>query len=396
MTLRVLFLVNSLCVGGAEKHVVSLVNGLDPARHRLALTALKRDEALLPQIAPHRLPDGLSCLDVAQGLSWHAVHRLARQLDAQRTDVLVCTNMYALLYGWLARALCRRGAKVRLVEVFHSTLPESRKEARHMVLYRHLVRRADLLVFVCQAQADHWHVHGLRARQDVVIHNGIDTARFRDTWSPEDKRRLRSQQGFSETDLVVGLCGVMRPEKAHGDFLRALAQTANSAHTEYTSRTAQTASTPDLAGQKQRVCGWLIGDGPLRAALERDIDALGLRERVRISGFVQDVRPLVAACDAMAITSTTETFSLAALEAMALGKPLLMTDVGGARVQVRHGDNGWLVPVGDVNAMAGALARWQDPAAREAMGQRAAAQVREHFELAGMVQGFERQFSALV
>ena len=381
MTLRVLFLVNSLCVGGAEKHVVSLVNGLDPARHRLALTALKRDEALLPQIAPHRLADGLDCLDVAQGLCWEAVRRLARQLDAQRTDVLVCTNMYALLYGWLARALCRRGAKVRLVEVFHSTLPESRKEARHMVLYRHLVRRADLLVFVCQAQADHWHVHGLRARQDVVIHNGIDTARFRDAWSLDDKRRLRAQHGFGEDDLVVGLCGVMRPEKAHGDFLRALAQSATTART---------------AGPGQRVCGWLIGDGPLRAALERDIDALGLRERVRISGFVQDVRPLVAACDAMAITSTTETFSLAALEAMALGKPLLMTDVGGAREQVRDGHSGWLVPVGDVNAMADALARWLEPTAREAMGRRAAAEVRERFELAGMVQGFERQFSALV
>jgi glycosyltransferase involved in cell wall biosynthesis len=380
MTLRVLFLVNSLCVGGAEKHVVSLVNGLDATRHRLALTALKREEALLPQIAPHRLADGLACLDVAQGLSWGAVRRLARQLDAQRTDVLVCTNMYALLYGWLARALSRRGPQVRLVEVFHSTLPESRKEARHMVLYRHLVRRADMLVFVCQAQADHWHVHGLRARQDVVIHNGIDTARFSDSWSPEDKRRLRAEQGFAETDLVVGLCGVMRPEKAHGDFLRALAQVVQE---------------PETARKGQRVCGWLIGDGPLRAALERDIDALGLRERVRISGFVQDVRPLVAACDAMAITSTTETFSLAALEAMALGKPLLMTDVGGAREQVRHGHNGWLVPVGDVQAMAGALARWLDPAAREAMGQRAAAQVREHFELAGMVQGFERQFSAL-
>lgn len=390
MTLRVLFLVNSLCVGGAEKHVVSLVNGLDPARHRLALTTLKRDEALLPQIASHRLADGLACLDVAQGLSWGAVRRLTRQLDAQRTDVLVCTNMYALLYGWLARALSRRGPQVRLVEVFHSTLPESRKEARHMVLYRHLVRRADMLVFVCQAQADHWHVHGLRARQDVVIHNGIDTARFSDSWSPEDKRRLRAEQGFAETDLVVGLCGVMRPEKAHGDFLRALAQVVQKGQEGQGAETARTAE------PGQRVCGWLIGDGPLRAALERDIDALGLRERVRISGFVQDVRPLVAACDAMAITSTTETFSLAALEAMALGKPLLMTDVGGAREQVRHGHNGWLVPVGDVNAMAGALARWQDPAAREAMGRRAAAEVRERFELAGMVHGFERQFNALV
>jgi glycosyltransferase involved in cell wall biosynthesis len=374
MTLRVLFLVNSLCVGGAEKHVVSLVNGLDAGRHRLALTALKREEALLPQIGPHRLADGLACLEVERGLSWEAVRRLARQLDAQRTDVLVCTNMYALLYGWLARTLSRRGAQVRLVEVFHSTLPESRKEARHMVLYRHLVRRADLLVFVCQAQADHWHVHGLRARRDAVIHNGIDTARFTDVWSDEDKHRLRQHNGFGQDDLVVGLCGVMRPEKAHGDFLQALAL---------------------LAARGQRVCGWLIGDGPLRAALERDIDALGLRDRVRISGFVQDVRPLVAACDAMAITSLTETFSLAALEAMALGKPVLMTDVGGAREQVRHSHSGWLVPVGDVSAMAQGLQQWLDPMRRRAMGGHAAAEVRSRFDLSTMVEGFERQFAVL-
>lgn len=374
MTLRVLFLVNSLCVGGAEKHVVSLLNGLDERRHRLGLTALKRDEALLPQIEPWRVADGIACLDVDRGLDWGAVRRLARQLDEQCTDILLCTNMYALLYGWLARRLSRRGAQVRLAEVFHSTLPESRREARHMVLYRHLVRRADLLVFVCQAQADHWHVHGLRARQDVVIHNGIDTARFTDTWTPQDKQSLRVRHGFAATDVVVGLCGVMRPEKAHADFLQALAR---------------------LARRGQRVCGWLIGDGPLRPRLERDIDALGLRDRVRIAGYVQDVRPLVAACDAMAITSTTETFSIAALEAMALGKPMLMTDVGGAREQVHHGRNGLLVPVGDIPALADGLAQWLEPSRRTAMGRRAQADVRARFDVASMVWGFEREFAAL-
>lgn len=374
MTLSVLFLVNSLCVGGAEKHVVSLVNGLDARRHRLALTALKREESLLPQIDRRQLADGLRCLDIDHGVDWLAVRRLARQLDEQRTDILLCTNMYALLYGWLARGLSHRGAQVRLVEVFHSTLPASRKDARDMVLYRHVVRRTDLLVFVCQAQADHWHVHGLHARQDAVIHNGIDIARFTDQWSAQDKRQLRRAQGFADEDLVVGLCGVMRPEKAHGDFLRALAC---------------------LAGRGQRVCGWLIGDGPLRASLEREIDALGLRDRVRISGFVQDVRPLVAACDAMAITSITETFSIAALEAMALGKPMLMTDVGGAGEQVRHGHSGLLVPVGDVQALADGLAQWLDPACRETMGRHAQADVRASFDLATMVQGFERQFQAL-
>ena len=206
MTLRVMFLVNSLCVGGAEKHVVSLVNGLDVRRHRLALTALKREEGLLPQIDQDQLADGLACLEVDHGVRWQAVRRLARQLDDQRTDVLVCTNMYALLYGWLARGLSRRGAQVRLVEVFHSTLPATRKDARDMVLYRHVVRRADLLVFVCQAQADHWHVHGLQARQDAVIHNGIDLSRFTDQWTAQDKRQLRRLHGLADDDLVVGLC----------------------------------------------------------------------------------------------------------------------------------------------------------------------------------------------
>jgi glycosyltransferase involved in cell wall biosynthesis len=97
----------------------------------------------------------------------------------------------------------------------------------------------------------------------------------------------------------------------------------------------------------------------------------------------------------MALTSSTETFSLAALEAMALGKPMLMTDVGGAREQVRHGHNGLLVPVGDIPALADALAQWLDPACRQAMGQRAQAVVRASFDLATMVQGFERQFQAL-
>ena len=144
------------------------------------------------------------------------------------------------------------------------------------------------------------------------------------------------------------------------------------------------------------MCGWLIGDGPLRAQLERDIDALGLRDRVRISGFVQDVRPLVAACDAMAITSTTETFSMAALEAMALGKPMLMTDVGGAGEQVCHGHSGLLVPVGDVEAVADGLAQWLDPARRMAMGRRAQAAVRASFDLDTMVRGFELHFGALM
>ena len=373
---RALFLVNSLGVGGAEKQVVSLVNRLEPSRLAVSLLQIKHDDALRAQIDPARCTLGTDALRVHKGLEWPALSRLARQIDTLAPDLLVCTNMYALAWGAIARALSRRGAAVKLVEVFHTTLPGSRKEALQMRLARPLLARTDLLVYVCQAQATHWRRAGLRARREAVIHNGIDTAHFTDTWTLPQKAALRQRHGIGASDYVLGLCALMRPEKAHGDLLTALAH---------------------LAAGGLRVHALLIGDGPERPRIEAQVDALGLRAQVHITGTLADVRPAIAACDAMVIPSrAVETFSIAALEAMALGKPVLMTDVGGAREQVRHGHNGWLVPVGDVNAMAQALQQWLDPARRRAMGGHAAAAVRSRFDLAAMVEGFEAEFDRLV
>ena len=82
----------------------------------------------------------------------------------------------------------------------------------------------------------------------------------------------------------------------------------------------------------------IIGDGPLREAIERDVARLGLSGEVRITGFQSDVREWLTACDVVALLSTAiETFSIAVLEAMAMGKPMIMSDIGGAREQVEHG-----------------------------------------------------------
>lgn len=245
-----------------------------------------------------------------------------------------------------------------------------------MVLYRHLVRRADLLVFVCQAQADHWHVHGLRARRDAVIHNGIDTARFTDTWTPAQKAALRARHGLRGDEYLVGLCAVMRPEKAHGDLLQALAL---------------------LARQGLRVPALLIGDGPERARIEALAAALGLQGQVRITGSLADVRPAVAACDAMVLSSrSVETFSLAALESMALGKPMVMSDIGGARELVQHGDNGLLYPAGNVAALADQLRRLADPRLRRRLGERAREHVVPAFDVVRMAQRYEETLLGLV
>ncbi|MFM1854733.1 MAG: hypothetical protein RLZ83_42 [Pseudomonadota bacterium] len=133
---RALFLVNSLGVGGAEKQVVSLVNRLEPSRLAVSLLQIKHDDALRTQLDPARCTLGTDALRVRKGLEWPALSRLARQIDTLAPDLLVCTNMYALAWGAIARALSRRGAAMKLVEVFHTTLPGSRKEALQMRLAR--------------------------------------------------------------------------------------------------------------------------------------------------------------------------------------------------------------------------------------------------------------------
>ena len=372
---HVAFLVNSLCVGGAEKQVVSLLNGLRHPGLETSLLSLKRDDALLPQLDTARLARGITHLDVTRGLEWGAVRRLARHLDAQAVDVLLCTNMYALAYGALARWASRRRRRLRLVEVYHTTLPGSAKDALQMRLAGPLVAQADLLVYVCEGQAAHWRAQGLRARREAVIHNGIDVERYTDRWTPPQKAALRHRLGLGEQDYLVGLCAVMRPEKAHGDLLQALAR---------------------LAREGLRVHALLIGDGPERAAVEQQVDALGLRDQVRITGVVDDVRPLVAACDAMVIASrTVETFSIAALEAMALGRPMVMSDIGGAREQVRHGDNGLLFPPGNIAALADQLRRLAEPRLRRRMGERSRERVAQDFDVGRMVRRYEEELLGL-
>ena len=135
----------------------------------------------------------------------------------------------------------------------------------------------------------------------------------------------------------------------------------------------------------------VIGDGVTRPAIEARALSLDLEGDVVITGFQQDVRPYVAACDAVVQCSdAVETFSLAVLEAMALGKPVVHSDIGGAAEMIRPGENGFLFPVGDTEALVDRLARLSRRADRERMGRKAREMVEARFSERAMVDRYER------
>lgn len=368
----ILFAVSSLCFGGAEKHTVSLLNRLETGTFRLSLAYLKPDESLLPQLDTRRLDAVLSC-NVQSKLDWRVVRTLAAFIERYSVDVIVCSHVYPTLYALLAGMLARR--RVALVEVFHTTLPGSFKDKVQLLLYRAIFRRFDLLVFVSRNQQTYWRTRRLRARNDCVIYNGIDIAKFEDSFAPEEKLRLRAQLGFTADDYVAGICAALRPEKAHGDFLRALAR----------------ARSMGVA-----VKGLIIGDGPERARIEALIDALRLRDSVVMTGFRDDVKPYVACCDVVTLAShSVETFSVAALEAMALSKPLILSRVGGADEQVTQGENGLLFEPGDIEAFAQHLVTLSSIDARNRMGRASLARVRSEFTESRMIQEFSNRLTIL-
>jgi glycosyltransferase involved in cell wall biosynthesis len=362
MTPGVLFIVNSLRTGGAEKQVITLLNHLDTRRFRLHLAYLKREEMLIEQLRRERL-DELLCCDARRRIDHNAVRRLRRLIAAKGIDALICTNPYSMLYGHLTRS-ARAG--VRLASVFHSTQLLALKERLQMSLYRPLFNCCDLLIYVCENQRRYWRHQGLHP-PDTVIHNGIDADFFTDRYTLAERLAFRARLRLDASDYVVGLCSALRPEKAPVDLLRAIAR---------------------LRRQGVPAKALFIGDGPERARLDEAARELGMSAHMIITGFQQDVRPFASCCDVMTLVSHSETFSMAALEAMALGKPMILSDSGGARELIVPGEHGYLYEPGDIDALVRHLETLTSSSRRRRLGEAAARQVRERFTADAMCARF--------
>jgi len=363
---RLVFVTASLCHGGAERHAITLVNRLPERGHECHAVYIKSDAGQLDRI---RLRDGGSvhCLNAVRYFDRRALTDFAAHIARIRPSVIVAANPYALMYSWFALRLSR--LRVPLVVTYHSNRLLGAKEQLQMVLYRLFFWAADCSVFVCEKQKRRWLPRGAFSRRNEVIYNGVDTEEFCDRSSPDGRARLRSALGFSNTDYVIGISARLRPEKNHVQLVDAVAILRD-------------------MGIPARVL--MVGDGDLREVIESRARELNVEHDVVITGLQQDVRPYIAVCDAMVLCSLTETFSLAAIEAMAMCKPVVHSDVGGAAEMIVPGQNGFLFPVGDTGALVDRLARLVDHRERERMGNHARARVEALFSEETMIDRYEK------
>jgi glycosyltransferase involved in cell wall biosynthesis len=364
--LRLIFVTSSLAPGGAERHAVTLMNRLAERGHECHAVYVKDWQP--SEIDRVRLHNGtVRCLDAARYLDLRAVRDFAVHVSRIRPALVVAANPYALMYSRLA--LHHSGVYARLVATFHTTLLQSAKEWLLMLHYRPFFWTADSLIFVCENQRRHWLQRGVFSRRNVVIHNGVDTNEFCDRRTAEERAALRRALGFSGADYVIGMAAWLRPEKNHVQLVDAVAALRNM-------------GIPANA--------LMVGDGEMRGAIEARARELKVENNVVITGFQQDIRPYIGASDAVVLCSLTETFSLAAIEAMALRRPVVHSDVGGAAEMILPGHNGFLFPVGDTGALVEKLAILADRAVSRRMGRDARAVVEAQFSEKTMVDRYEQ------
>ncbi len=324
--MKALLLCQNLGIGGAEELVLRTSTRLPGEGIQCGVVAITRRGPIADEIAAAGVP-----LHVAGGQPGprdpRAFANLVRLIRRERPDVVHTFLLNACLYGRLASMV----AGVPVILAAEQNV-YTRKRWRHARFERALAARTYRVVACCRTVGESYQSQvGVPSEKLAVVYNAVQ---FDPEPGWDERPAARRRIGLPEDALVVGTLGRLTEQKGHGVLLEAVAA---------------------LAPRLPRLALLIAGDGPLRAGLEARAAALGVAERVTFLGIRRDREALYAAMDAFVLPSRWEGLSLALVEAMGAGRPVVATDVGGNAEVVDAGVSGILVPPDDPPALASGL-----------------------------------------
>jgi len=373
--LNVMQIILNLDVGGAQEVVRTLVDYLvsgdcipvvctfrdGPLRQDIEQLGIKVE--ILPSRRYSIVAFPLFILDMIR--IWQSLARLVKKynVDVIQTHLLRSLDFLTLFLKYTTR--------LRVVLwTFHSAnfalsrteLPKHKwllkpKRYTHHLLYRLTSRLVSGFIAVSDEVKEAMvAVIGPIEDSITVICNGVDVKRY---GQPVDKARVKGQVGLDDTARLIAVVATLKEPKGHQYMVEAMAT---------------------IVSQHPDVHTLFIGDGELREELQAQIARLNLRKHIHILGNRNDVPDLLAASELFVLPSLWEGLSMALLEAMAAGKPIVATAVSGTTQVMIPGETGLIVPPGDSQALADAIIYLlSNPAHAQAMGQAAKQYVEVHY-----------------
>ncbi|MFL6334320.1 MAG: glycosyltransferase [Pyrinomonadaceae bacterium] len=375
---NVLHIIDSFERGGTESQMVQLVRMLHQCgRYRVRVACLSREGVLRPEVERLGLGDIPEYpLTSLYDLNFVAqAYRFARLLRELRVDVLHAHGLYTNVFGVAAAALARVPARIASRRETGGLRNRARRwgEAQSFRLAHAVVANAEAVRRDLLAE-------GVPETKVVTIHNGLDLSRVEPTQGLGRAERLAAAglpAAARGRRLVTIVANMRHPVKDHPTFLRAASRVR--------------AEVPEAAFV-------LAGEGGLVGELKELAAGLGLGpEDVFFPGRCERVAELLAASEVCVLSSKAEGFSNSILEYMAAARPVVVTDVGGAREAVDDGETGYVVPPGDDRRMAEALvALLGDTGRAGAMGERGRRAVEGRFSAEAQLASTEALYARLL
>lgn len=357
----VLHVIDTTGPGGAETVFVELAAGLDPSRYR-SLALIRGPGWVQAALLRHGVATVL--LDCKGSFNFRFLWQLLALIRRQRVDIIQAHLFGSGVYCGLAGLLTGKP----VIATLHGAVDVAAGErflAAKFSLLRFGTRK---IVVVSRALAtilaSRW---PLPVKHMAVIYNGIETTRF----GGHRSSRLRQQLKLPESAVLVGALGNIRPAKDYRSLLAAFARVA----------ACNTEACLVIAGE---------GGSSLLAELEYQRTSLGLEGRVHFLGYMDDPAEYLRNLDIFVLSSSTEGFSIATIQAMASGVPVVATRCGGPQEIVTSDEYGVLVPVADADALATALMMLIDsPEKRQSLADTARGVARERFDISHMVSEYQ-------
>ena len=328
MPTRIAFCITELDPGGAEWALVRLLKHLDRTEWEPRVDCLGPPAQLVAEVEALGIP--VTCYN-GRGIrsAWRVAQKLTRNWQEWRPELVQTMLFHANMVGRIAA----RRAGVRIV---CSGLRVAEHRSRwHGRLDRLTNGLVDRNVCVSRGVAD-WAERevGLSPAKTIVIPNGVDVDRFASA-APTDLREL----GLPAGSQVILAIGRLDAQKGYHDLLTAFAL---------------------IAARHERAHLLIVGEGPLRGALEARRADWGLQNRIHLPGRQEDVPGLLAACDVFVLSSLWEGMPNVVLEAMAAGRPIVATRVEGVAELLSDRESALLVPHSEPALLGRALERLLD------------------------------------
>lgn len=367
---RILHLLDSFDTGGSETQAVQLLGLLQQTGKFEIYVACLRDQGPLK---PKLIEMGFTDIPEFRLRSFYGPHaarqllRFVRHLRSLKIELIHTHDFYANVFGMT-------GAKLAGVRCRIASRRDMGGRASHKKFIERLAfRGADKVLVNCGAVAKRLQQEGVTGKRIVVVYNGVDTGKIAPaerSGDPDDKFGL--QAGKRVVALVANL---RSPVKNHAMFLRVAQR---------------------VLAECKDVQFVAAGEGGLMPAMKEMAQELGIEESVKFIGRCDDTAALLNRSDICVLTSWTEGFSNAILEYLSAGRPVVVTQVGGAAEMVEDGVNGYLVKSDDDEQMAAKILKLLgDPSQAKVMGERGRDAAFQQFSLRAQLENTIELYASL-